>query len=509
MKHKLLLFACLLLSVKIIAQEATYKIGTPFQKLLSFTPNFELSGDICFDSIGNLINVKCMNKTFIVQKYSTKEMKEVSRTIFTNSSKNFTFLKTLKLNNRYFYIYSIKNRKNESIYLRELNLETCNFKDSVLLFNSKYKVNHNKQLYYNYLKNDYNIQFSADSSKILISYDKLQYTIETYNKDIIDLFVFDLNFKLLTNNEIELPYTNNEISRLGSLISNNGQFYQLIFKHDSLKLKLLKYDTQSKVKIYDFNFKDTISFVDFKLIEQKNGNIIGASFYQKGTEYFWDENKEILLLGNGIINIEFDVNGNLVNYSLKDFNLLNIPNGVNFKGMKSVDFYQFNNKFILTGEPSFYNEYIIQNKVYYEYFYGKVIEYVFDLNFKKIYQNLIIKNQQSYKNNSEMGIKSFQTQNGKITFYVEDKEDSNVIQSALPMLYENNRYLYVNVTDINANSTKNISIFNINELDNSNLKTQLRKKLLIRNIHKESDNRYYLEVDNEGGEQNFIKIEIN
>lgn len=514
MKQKLiisLIISCLKINL-LFGQNPDYKVGTPFSTILEHQENSGLlntsyyKSDVLFNTEGNLVNIKSHKNSVVIQLYSTSEMKEIQRKNYFKIQKKFTYIKTVNLKNKFLFFYSIKNKGNESVFVRELDTKNCLLKDSVLLFTTKLRVNHTFNHKQNYRKNDFQILFSSDSSKFLIQYDKeLPYSYETYPKDIICFHVFDNHINKVFESQLEIPYTVNNVNRLTSLLSNEGNVFNFLYEHESMSLKVFKCDTQLKMNEYSININDSISFIDFKFLENTEGNIIGASFYQNGSKHTLDSNNDILLSCNGIITIELNQKGEKLNYKLFDFKNNNYNTFLN--GFKSLDLIQYNDKFILTGESSFFSERLIMNRLVYEFYYGKIVEFVFDSKQNPVYVNIIDKNQISHNNKSEMGLKTFSTANSKLNFYVEDIEENNLIETQSPLfIADNNRFLFISKLEIDKKESKQSIVFNLSSFERLYPESKLRTKLIISQIYKQSDNVYFLEIEMGNNQQSFVKL---
>jgi hypothetical protein len=276
---------------------------------------------IGFDSTGHYTIRNQKNKYWIA-KYNvdmSREREVELNTVFYQKSFQLKFV--VDLNDVFLGMIVMfdKNKGGTSYYIQQIDKNTLQFIGQPEL------ISHEQNLVYKKIaRAQISYQLSDDFSKILISY-KLPSDADKQLKNKI--IVVDCSAKkVLWTKEIKLPFEEKYVKVNNRLLSNNGGLY---FVGKSKFNDYIVYVYQNDT-IFDFpvGFEDK-KINEMRLVENKDGNIIGAGFYSEAVNNYSIK---------GSFFIEIDKNTNeILQKSFMDFSIDFIKAYMTEREEKSID----------------------------------------------------------------------------------------------------------------------------------------------------------------------------
>ncbi len=217
------------------------------------------------------------NKTAIIKfdkKFSpTDEKLEISG--FNNNEKHVT-LSITTINKELFHFFTITKNRKISYYYNKLNLSTMDTSSRTLVMeviDKNGKIN----------KSVKSLTFSPDSSKFALTYITKTSNLSSY---FVEVSVFDNTLKKLKKLSYYIPYQNGKFIFHGNVITNNGEYYMLVRKHnhdenpEEYKDSYLIYHLNDATpNIIDEIVTTVHFFANLHLILNEQNRIIVAGFY--------------------------------------------------------------------------------------------------------------------------------------------------------------------------------------------------------------------------------------
>lgn len=261
-----------------------------------------------------MVSIKINRKTFYIQQFDTKTLKELKRKEYDIKSifpKKFRSEGVIKIHDKIHYFYSPESgikTHHEGLYYLTIDVNSAEIiGDAVKIVDS------DEKLLGSFLssasitkKSDPNVVYgdefdffkSQDSTKILIQYrKKLKEERNTESPDIIDVSVFNSDLSPIWNKEFTMPYTEKQMDLYDFSVDNEGNAYILskVFNDDSNKDKKKKKDEMANYHIELFKLSpdeneitktkielDGIFINGISLFESGNNQLFCAGYYNKG-----------------------------------------------------------------------------------------------------------------------------------------------------------------------------------------------------------------------------------
>lgn len=278
------------------AVSVDYIVGKPYKV-------FDASEKLYYTYDNELLSVKIRGNLVNIQKFNHKSMSFIKETIVTDLPKNSRFEKVIQFKDRLLFFYSLwdPGANKEQLLYREIDFKTGSFLGkSKLVVAAEGEVSGTISLgFIGYGASEkFNIQTSADSSKMLIMYVKKPLRIvDEWNYDILGIHVFDKSMTPIWNKELEMPYTEKKMDQLDFIIDNLGDVFILsrVFKDNTIDLKKSKMGSANyhlelfRIAASTNNITKTEldvgdkHIISVRLIESES-KVICVGFYGKGKQ---------------------------------------------------------------------------------------------------------------------------------------------------------------------------------------------------------------------------------
>lgn len=239
------------------------------------------------------ITVKIRGELVTLQRFDTKDKKEVSKTVYNDFPKYSKFQDVVQTNNKMFYIFEAYNKKEKtfSVYSREVNTSNGTFNGINKLFTTGgpviTSINPFSKVGSTTIYNQgpkFEIIQSFDKSKILIRYRRKPLSkSDKINKDLMGFYVFDNSFNKSWGKEVTMPHTEKEMNNLAYTVTSNGNAFMLSYLNESKKFEAIQINNDGLTN-KTLDIPSDLFFQMFKLSEAKNGNIIASGYYANGIE---------------------------------------------------------------------------------------------------------------------------------------------------------------------------------------------------------------------------------
>jgi len=172
-----------------------------------------------------MLVVNFYREDIILQTFSLDSLKLLKSKDFKGFPKNVQVEDVLKFNNRIYLFYStlVDNDTvfEERLYMKEINVDSCSFEKTKLLMTTKGDVTAILS------KHDFvdNFDFSStlDEDRFVIQYKKKKK--ELIANVAIGYKVFDRDFNLVSEKEIEMPYSGLQIENIDFAVDSQSNIY--------------------------------------------------------------------------------------------------------------------------------------------------------------------------------------------------------------------------------------------------------------------------------------------
>ncbi|MDF1675730.1 MAG: hypothetical protein P1U44_08420 [Vicingaceae bacterium] len=198
-----------------------------------------------FEEDNMIFDLFLSNKKIYLRKYNLSTLNLEESANFELFSKEVSLEKILKIKDRIFIFYSLRegeyNNYKESLYYREIDPKTCSFKDNgELLFKTDFEVTSVYESGYSSY-NNFEIKLSVDSELLAVSYkiDKLKKESAIYCYK-----VFDTGFNLKWEKDITMPYEVEYLQGIDFAINKQGDIFSAFYVYGNKN----KYFTNSKLQ---------------------------------------------------------------------------------------------------------------------------------------------------------------------------------------------------------------------------------------------------------------------
>jgi len=307
------------------SKDVKVETGTPYKVIDGNSKTYFTNSD------GNIISVKTDKEEAYIQIFDKKSLKEISRKEYKDFPKYTKVQKVVKFGDRLFYFYAVYNKKdkNESVYLREVNMDKGEFKTPEFLFKTSGVVLPQtvpeRDGFWGFGKGPkFDFFNSFDNSKIMIQYrvkptkkrDKISY-------DVLGFYVFNSeDMEKDWGKEIKMPYTEKEMNNIAYTVSSDGIAYMIAYLNDQSSFELLNIKSSStKVETNKMELSDSRFYKNLTLLEDVDGNLNCVGFYANGIEFkynFWGGSGFVMNV-NGFSQFSMTTEGEIISENKIDF----------------------------------------------------------------------------------------------------------------------------------------------------------------------------------------------
>src|SRR5690606_27008157 len=188
-----------------------------------------------FHRDGKILTVKVTGREITLQQLNAETLQFVKDDVFENLPAGFELEEVLEFGDRYFLVYSVWDKPNETeqLFCQEIDFDNVSLKGKErLLLKVQGKIAGSplgKIGYWNIGVTDkFDFQFSHDNSKLLVQYrSKPEKRNDAKSYDNIGLNAFDKNVNLIWNSEVQMPYTEKKMNIIDYSIDSEGNTYIL------------------------------------------------------------------------------------------------------------------------------------------------------------------------------------------------------------------------------------------------------------------------------------------
>lgn len=487
-----------------------------------------------------IIAVKTDGSRVFIQKIDTKTQKEVSRKEYSDFPKDFKLQEVEKYGKRLFYFYSSydKKEKNESVFVREVNMENATFEKPIFLFKTSGAVTQNivdyevQGMFESGIVKLFEFRSSFDNSKMLIRY-RLKPTEkrDKNNYDVLGFFVFDTKqMSKLSGDEIKMPYTEAEMDNIEYAVGSNGDAYMLAYLRDSKKYEwLYKAVNDKDFLVSSVKISNTKSFQALKILEDVNGNFSCSGYFINGYYFSFNPNpgarSTFVLDVDGYSNFVLSPDGDLLSENLFEFSdelvgqnrkksfpnsdEIVISNAKSIKGLKLREIKELEDETtIVVGE-----QYWVEQKYNYTtdkteriYHYEDVVMTKFNKAGEILWMKKLPKLQTGKTGKGGMGIKYFETEGQHYVLFLDNVKNMNLEWYMSPAKHEDGKggFLTAYKIDDKTSEVSKISILDVRDIDGMNVYQFKTSRLLLAN-----ENELFLEVYIKGKKDSMIKIKLD
>ncbi len=248
MKKTLILINLFLITFTLLAQKKgleNNKVLNEGESYKTKTVFIHLYKSFLFEEDNMIFDLFLSNKKIYLRKYNLSTLNLEESANFELFSKEVSLEKILKIKDRIFIFYSLRegdfNNYKESLYYREIDPKTCSFKDNgELLFKTDLEVTSVYESGYSSY-NNFEIKLSVDSELLAVSYkiDKLKKESAIYCYK-----VFDTGFNLKWEKDIKMPYEVEYLQGIDFEINKQGDIFSAFYVYGNKN----KYLTNSKLQ---------------------------------------------------------------------------------------------------------------------------------------------------------------------------------------------------------------------------------------------------------------------
>lgn len=273
--------------------QAKITVGQPYQVIDS-------PDKFYFQDKGNILTVKMVKRTIILQRLDAKTLKFQQTRIYEDFPKGFQFEKITKFDNRLYLFYSHWEDEKEYLFAREIDIATCGMKPAKKIVTVTEKISGDlvkTGMFAVGVANKYDFYFSHDSTSMLVNYRlKPEKRDDSKSYDVIGAHIFTPDLTEKWGAKVKMPYTEKKMDNLGYSLDSKGNAYIVarVYNDDSTdekkrgeddanyKLEIITIanktaqTTSAKVEVGDKFVKN------LWLYESPKGGMVAAGYYNTG-----------------------------------------------------------------------------------------------------------------------------------------------------------------------------------------------------------------------------------
>jgi hypothetical protein len=486
-----------------------------------------------FQQGNELLKVTIRGKVVTIQKFNTNTLTEISKNEYENLPKGFQFEEIVKLNNRYYFFYSVWDRPSEleQLFAKEIDFgKGTLIPEEISILKVEGKVTGKPiigiSLWGFGVTSKFEFETNSDNTSLLIKYRKKPIEKrDSKNSDIIGFYVYTTDVKKpLWNREVTMPYTEALMDNLDYTVDKQGNAYLLaaVFDNDAknrddanFHLELFQLTPKSSklagIKI-DLDGK---SINKIWIYESPKGYMVCAGFYGTDSKYSSG--------ASGIFALKVDASGRIYDKNAYDIPLevLNQYASKREKRrnerkddagdseftnlvLRSITF-QEDGSIILFGEQHFINVYRSNNRTVYEYHYNDLLLTKIDVNGKLSWMRKLPKKQVGYNGRGGLGYYSTSFEGKHYLLYLDNIKNLEISPDEVPATHQDGRggFLISYVVDDKTGSVKKTSLF-----DSKDVEGQKIFQFNVDRIQQINGNEFVLEAYKKGKEDILIKVNL-
>lgn len=284
--------------------QAKVTVGQPYQVI-------DADGKYYFTHNGDLLTVKQVKRSIILQRLNAKTLKFQQTRMFEDFPKGYQFEKITEFKNRFYLFYSHYEDEKEYLFAREIDIAACALKPAkkIITINEKITGNLVKTGWMSVgVADKYSFYFSHDSTSMLVQYRvKPDKRDDSRSFDVIGMHIFTNDLTEKWGGKVTMPYTEKKMDNLNYSLDSKGTAYIVtrVYNDDSTdkkkrgeeeanyKLEILKVTnhttpiSSAKVELGD-KFVKTLW-----LYESPKGGMVAAGYYNLGRK---EENADGVLM---------------------------------------------------------------------------------------------------------------------------------------------------------------------------------------------------------------------
>lgn len=267
-----------------LSKEFSYELSKPYKVVDAKIKEY-------FTKDGEVLSVKIDGDKLFIQKFASGSLNQTSIKTFEDFEKGFVCEEIIEFSDKYYFFYSIwdKEKKNEQLFVREINFEKGDFIGvGKKIITVKSKIQGQKGSKFIFQK--------SFNKKILSIRYKLnpEEKNDDINKSKYGFHVYDIDLKENWSNLISMPYTESKMKEIELAISNDYKIYMIakILNENekefynkegapNFKTNILTfYNDQTEIKSSEIDLHGK-KIIQISFFEGKNDELIIAGFYGK------------------------------------------------------------------------------------------------------------------------------------------------------------------------------------------------------------------------------------
>ncbi|MEX2588640.1 MAG: hypothetical protein WD334_00455, partial [Chitinophagales bacterium] len=487
MKNLSFVIVLLLLSQSIFAQRGIAKKfditwGPEYKQPKKFTPE----GFLYNPNEGYVLVSNKKMKSLTFQRFDLERLRiEDEKEIEIKDLGNKIVLDRMQVFNNKHYLFFTdwdRGRGKEILFVQEVDIKTNGFVGSKKVLIECDKVTGdliNTGMYSFTTANKFKFYFSADSSKMLVTYRKYpESKNDAVNKDVIGFNVFDKNLKKVWGTEIKMPYTEKIMDNEDYQVDSEGNAYLLAKVYDgnrkeevdgepNYQFELMKLsEGSSSFKQYPIKM-DGIFVYNLSLMEYSPGKLLCAGYYYKSVGGSFKRSSG----ASGVMIAKMDENLNLtISVSefpvdiLKDFESAREQRKVDRKDKKGDSgsstltirdiIWSSDGSLVINGEDYYFKTHVTgtgtSRRVTYTYYYEDIIAMKIDANNKMAWVNKIPKRQRGNVQWQSMSFECFPINDDYYYFYIDNAKNLRLQPDKTPATHMDGAGGYLTLVKIDG-----------------------------------------------------------
>lgn len=278
------------------------------------------------------------DKMVSIQKYDVENMKEVARNEYEDLPKYAHFLETIKLQDKLFLIYdaydkSDKENKHFAVYAREIMTDDATFGSPVELFQTSRPAKATQRPADLAVSGKYGTTMtfisggpkfvmtrSFDESKIMIHYIlKPEERDNSINKDVFGFIVLDNSMTKVWAEEVQMPYTEDEMRLMSVAVSKDGEAKLLIVNTGSKSYEMISVASGGDITTTNTGQSSEKAVQEFRMTEDEEGHFNCGGIYSYGMDFKTANFLDFPFMADGVLFMELDKTGELVKAKSHEF----------------------------------------------------------------------------------------------------------------------------------------------------------------------------------------------
>lgn len=490
------------------------------------------------NSVGDVISVKTRKEEVFIQKFDNESQNEISRKEYKDFPKYTKVQKVVKFGDRLFYFYAVYNKKekNESVYVREVDMDKAVFEKAEFLFKtSGVALPQSTSEEVNFFGFSAGAKFefytSFNNSKIMIQYRvKPLSKRDKINHDILGFYIFDSeDMTKKWGKEIKMPYTEKVMNNITYTVSNEGNAFMIAYLNETKTYELLSINSStSSVETHKIKLSDARFFKKLTILENVDGNFNCLGYYANGIEYKYNPwgNSSFVMNVNGFSYFTISNDGNVISENKVEFPVEMINQfekarkqrkntkreakgklGIQDLVLREVKEMKDGSRIII-GEQYFlennYNYMTKKNEIY--FYYEDVVITKLSEGGDVIWMKKLPKSQVGKLGRGGMSIKYVKSGGSHYILFLDNEKNLTLGLNDAPKKHSDGKggFLTAYKIDDKSGEVEKLSILDTRDLNGYNAYQFKTSRLLMGN-----ENQLFLEVYIKGKKDVLVKIELD